>query len=45
MLARLNRGSGLSPFSVNLVGLDADPMQVAELIMSRCMANRPAGAG
>lgn len=38
-LARLNRRSGLSPFSVNLVGLDADPSQVAELIMSRCMSN------
>ena len=37
-LARLNRGSGLTPFSVNLVGLDADPAQVAELIMSRCTA-------
>jgi hypothetical protein len=33
-LARLNRRSGLSPFSVNLVGLDADPWYVAQLIVS-----------
>jgi len=40
-LARLNRRSGLTPFSVNLVGLDADPWHVAQLIMSRCMPNQP----
>ena len=43
-LARLNRGSGLSPFSVNLVGLDADPVQVAELIMSRCASAEALGS-
>ena len=35
-LARLNRRSGLSPFSVNLVGLDAGPWFVVKLIMTRC---------
>jgi hypothetical protein len=41
--ARLNAASGLSPFSVNLVGLDADPSEVAELIMSKVYAGRAAG--
>ena len=36
LLARLNAGSGLPPFSVNLVGLDADPRKVAWMIMSNC---------
>ena len=39
-LARLNRGGGLSPFSVNLVGLDADPWYVAQLIVSRSVPNQ-----
>ena len=37
LLARLNAGSGLPPFSVNLAGVDADPMQVAELIAEECI--------
>jgi hypothetical protein len=39
-LARLNRSSGLSPFSVNLVGLDAEPWYVVKLIMTRCPPNQ-----
>jgi hypothetical protein len=39
LLARLNGGGGMPALSVNLAGLDADPMEVAELIMSRCMDN------
>jgi hypothetical protein len=38
MLARLNAGSGMPPFSVNLVGLDADPGQVVNLIA--CMQRK-----
>ena len=33
LLARLNAGSGLPAFSVNLAGVDANPAQVAGLIM------------
>ena len=40
-LARLHAKSGLPPFSVNLVGLDADPVQVADLIMGACVADEP----
>ena len=43
LLARLNSGSGMPAFSVNLVGLDADPMEVANLIMSRCVSGAPPG--
>jgi hypothetical protein len=39
-LARLDRRSGLSPFSVNLVGLDAEPWFVVKLIMTRCPPNQ-----
>ena len=41
LLARLHASSGLPPFSVNLVGLDADPMQVAELIVAECTWDEP----
>lgn len=37
LLARLNAGSGLPPFSVNLAGVDADPMEVAEMIAEECI--------
>ena len=33
MLARLNRGSGFPPFSVNLAGVDAEPGWVASMII------------
>ena len=34
LLVRLNAGSGMPPFSLNLAGLDADPTQVVELLAS-----------
>ena len=43
MLGRLNAGAG-AHFSVNLVGVDADPGEVAELIVSR-VHGRQAGVG
>ena len=45
LLARLNAGSGLPPFSVNLAGVDADPMQVAELIAAECIPYETAHVG
>ena len=39
-LARLNGGPGMPGISLNLVGLDADPMQVVELILSRGESSR-----
>ena len=41
LLVRVHRASGMPPFSVNLVGLDADPAMVAELIMAKCATDEP----
>jgi hypothetical protein len=45
IFARLNSGSGLPPFSINLVGVDADPVQVERLILSRSQLREPPRGG
>ena len=44
LLARLNAGAGF-PLSINLAGLDADPGEVAEMIMSKSAAAGSPAAG